>query len=330
MSRTILDDRASRNIHLRAGSRTARPSRIEIPPRRRGRVRHLVSIHDLSDGELQGILEAAAGMERHGHRERLVDRVVCTAFFEPSTRTRLSFEAAAHRLGARVIGFSDPANTSTSKGETLEDTVRMLAGYADLVVMRHPKEGAARQAAHVSSVPIVNAGDGPGEHPTQTLLDLYTMQKERGDVRGLKVALVGDLKFGRTVHSLVPALQRMGAHPVAVAAPGLGLPPKLAHGVPSTDLESAARECDVLYMTRVQRERFTDAAEYERVKLHYTVDADLLLRTRSRAIVLHPLPRVGEIASDVDALPAAKYFDQARNGVPVRMAVLAHLLEHSA
>jgi aspartate carbamoyltransferase catalytic subunit len=290
----------------------------------------LVSIHDLSDKEMRGILEAAAGMEQQGQRERLVDRIVCTAFFEPSTRTRLSFEAAAHRLGARVLGFSDPANTSTSKGESLEDTVRMMGGYSDLIVMRHPKEGAARAATVVSSVPIVNAGDGPGEHPTQTLLDVYTMQKACGDVRGLKVALVGDLKFGRTVHSLVPALHRLGAKPVAVAAPGLGLPAKLSDGIPETDLETAARECDVLYMTRVQRERFTDASEYERVKLHYTVDADLLARTASKAIVLHPLPRVGEIATDVDALPAAKYFDQARNGVPVRMAVLAHLLERAA
>ncbi|MES2154773.1 MAG: aspartate carbamoyltransferase [bacterium] len=291
-------------------------------------MKHLVSIHDLTDDAVRVLLDLADVMakNRAGHKDDLDGRIVCTAFFEPSTRTRLSFEAAAQRLGARVIGFSDPATTSSSKGETLEDTVRMLAGYADLIVMRHPKEGAALRAAKVSSVPMVNAGDGPGEHPTQTLVDLYTIQKERGGLKGLKVALVGDLKYGRTVHSLLPALKRFGAKPVAVAAPGLELPAELAKGVETADLDSAAADADVLYVTRVQKERFADAAEYERVKLHLRVDADLLRRTQSKAIVMHPLPRVGEVDESVDATPAAKYFDQARNGVPVRMAVLASLL----
>ena len=262
-----------------------------------------------------------------GVRHFLDGRVVCTAFFEPSTRTRLSFESAAHRLGASVIGFSDPATTSSSKGETLEDTVRMLNAYADLIVMRHPKEGAARRAAAVSTVPVVNAGDGPGEHPTQTLLDLYTMRKERGRIQGLTVGLVGDLRYGRTVHSLVPALQRLGAKAVAVAAPGLELPKPIAADIPAMSLEEAAASCDVLYVTRVQKERFADAAEYERVKDSFVVDADLLSRTKSKAIVLHPLPRVDEIHPNVDGLPAARYFEQARNGVPVRMAVLASLLD---
>lgn len=290
---------------------------------------HLTSIHDLSDGDIGAILDRAAIMEKDpkGVRHLLDGRVICMAFFEPSTRTRLSFESAAQRLGASVIGFSDPATTSSSKGETLEDTVRMLNAYADLIVMRHPKEGAARRAAAVSTVPVVNAGDGPGEHPTQTLLDLYTMRKERGTISGLTVGLVGDLRYGRTVHSLVPALQRLGAKAVAVAAPGLELPKPLAADVPAMSLEEAASSCDVLYVTRVQKERFADPLEYEKVKDSFVVNADLLSRTRSKAIIMHPLPRVDEISSDVDGLPAAKYFEQARNGVPVRMAVLATLLD---
>ncbi len=291
-------------------------------------LRHLASIHDLTDADIVSFLDRAAAIEKDPKavRHLLDGRIVCTAFFEPSTRTRLSFESAAQRLGAGVLGFADPATTSSSKGETLEDTIRILGAYADLIVMRHPKEGAAKRAAAISSVPIVNAGDGPGEHPTQTLLDLYTIRKERGQLKGLQVALVGDLKFGRTVHSLVPALRRVGVRPVAVPAPGLGLPKTLGDDIPTMDLEEAARSCDVLYVTRVQKERFEDAKEYEAVKGAFVVDAELLARTRSKAIVLHPLPRVDEIRTDVDALPAAKYFDQARNGVPVRMAVLATLL----
>ncbi len=295
-------------------------------------MKHLVSIHDLTDDAIRVLLDSADEMAstRAKHKQRLEGRIVCTAFFEPSTRTRLSFEAAALRLGAGVIGFSDPATTSSTKGETLEDTVRMLCGYADLVVMRHPKEGAAGRAVKVATVPMVNAGDGPGEHPTQTLIDLYTIQKARGAISGLKVALVGDLKFGRTVHSLLPALERLGAHPIAVPAPGLGLPARVGKGIPEMDLETAAREADVLYVTRVQKERFADAAEYEKVKGHFRIDAELLKRAHSKAIVMHPLPRVGEIDESVDATPAAKYFEQAKNGVPVRMAVLASLLEKTA
>ncbi|MCA1819739.1 MAG: aspartate carbamoyltransferase [Thermoplasmatota archaeon] len=292
-------------------------------------MKHLVSIHDLKDADIRRLIDRAAAMEadRAAVKHLLDGRIVCTAFFEPSTRTRLSFEAAAQRLGARVIGFSDPATTSSSKGESLEDTVRMLSGYADLIVMRHPKEGAAARAAKVAGIPVVNAGDGPGEHPTQTLVDLYTMRKEKGRIEGLKVGLVGDLKFGRTVHSLVPALLRLGAQPCSVAAPGLGLPAGIAKDVPEASLDEAARDCDVLYVTRVQKERFEDAKQYDAVKGSFRIDAALLSRTSSKAIVMHPLPRVDEIDPDVDATPAAKYFDQARNGVPVRMAVLAALLE---
>lgn len=291
-------------------------------------MRDLTSIHDLTDADMMRMLDRAGEMAQSMRKMRnLLDgRIVCTAFFEPSTRTRLSFESAAFRLGAGVIGFADPATTSSAKGETLEDTGRMLASYADLIVMRHPKEGAAKRVADVSSVPVVNAGDGPGEHPTQTLIDLYTMRQAHGHLKGLRVAVVGDLKFGRTVHSLVPALRRVGGQVVAVPAPGLDMPKSLAADLPTTTLEDAAATCDVLYVTRVQKERFADAKEYDAVKGAFVVNADLLSRTRSRAIVLHPLPRVDEVATDVDALPAAKYFDQARNGVPVRMAVLATLL----
>lgn len=292
------------------------------------RGRHLTAISDLSAAEITGLLDSAADLARdlQRHKDTLPSRIVCMAFFEPSTRTRLSFEAATHRLGARVVGFSDPATTSSAKGETLEDTVRMLGSYADAIVMRHPREGAAIAAAKVSPVPVVNAGDGPGEHPTQTLVDLYTIRQSLGSLSGVKVAVVGDLRFGRTVHSLVPALRRMGASAVQVPAPGLALP-AAAGDVPHLALEEAAAACDVLYVTRVQKERFADAAEYERVKGSFVVGPELLERTKSRAIVLHPLPRVDEIPPSLDALPAAKYFDQARNGVPVRMAVLAALLE---
>ena len=290
-------------------------------------MRHLVSIQDLTDPDIVRILDRAAVIERDPKpvRHLLDGRIVATAFFEPSTRTRLSFESAALRLGAGVIGFSDPASTSTSKGESLEDTTRILSGYADLIVMRHPKEGAAKRAAEVATVPLVNAGDGPGEHPTQALLDLYTIRKERGRLDGVKVALVGDLKFGRTVHSLVPLLKRVGAEVVAVAAPGLELPAGVGRGVSTATLEEAAAGCDVLYVTRIQKERFA-AGSAPLDASAFRVDAALLKRTASKAIVMHPLPRVDEVATDVDATPAAKYFDQARNGVPVRMAVLSALL----
>lgn len=293
-------------------------------------IRHLVSISDLDDAQIVALLDDAARFAEAplGHETRLAGRIVCTAFFESSTRTRLSFEAAAHRLGADVIGFSDPAATSTRKGETLEDTIRMLSGYADVIVLRHPEEGAARRAAAVADVPVINAGDGAGEHPTQTLLDLYTIRKALGRIAGVKVAVVGDLRYGRTVHSLVPALQRLGATVVAVPAPGLELPATLGE-LEVMGLEKAAAACDVLYVTRVQQERFLDPSVYRAVQGSFLVDKDLLQRTGSQATILHPLPRVGEVATDVDDLPAAKYFDQARNGVPVRMAVLSALLERA-
>lgn len=287
--------------------------------------RSLTGIGDLSDAEIHAILDTAEAFHQdlRAHAGLIPDRIVAAAFFEPSTRTRLSFETAAHRLGARVIGFADATSTSSVKGETLEDSVRVLSGYGDLLVLRHPEQGAAKRAAAVSDVPVVNAGDGAGEHPTQTLLDLYTMRRNLGRLDGIQVAVMGDLRYGRTVHSLVPALRRLGADVVQVPAPGLELPDDV--DAPQVDLETAAAESDVLYVTRVQKERMS-MAETDRAKGRLVVDGDLLGRTASKAIVMHPLPRVDEIAVDVDSLASAKYFEQARNAVPVRMAVLAHLL----
>lgn len=292
-------------------------------------MRHLVSIADLTDQQIVELLDRAAAYEAEPLRAKdlLAGCILCTAFYEPSTRTRLSFEAAAIRLGGAVIGFSEGGSTSSAKGETLEDTIRVLSGYADAIVLRHPETGAAKRAAEVADASVINAGDGAGEHPTQTLLDLYTIRKEHGRIAGLKVGVVGDLRYGRTVHSLVPALKRLGAEPVAVAAPGLDLPEEVGAGIETADLETAATHCDVLYVTRIQQERFLDKDTYQAVKGSFLVDPPLLERTGSRAIVLHPLPRVDEVSASLDALSAAKYFDQARNGVPVRMAVLSTLLE---
>lgn len=293
-------------------------------------MRHLVSIRDLSLGDLEALLDRAEGHARdlRGDGEHLADRIVCTAFFEPSTRTRLSFEAAAHHLGAAVMGFADHASTSATKGESLEDAARVLSGYADAMILRHPESGAAARAAAVADVPVINAGDGDGEHPTQTLTDLYTIRHERGTLEGLTVAFVGDLRYGRTVHSLAPALERYGARLLQVPAPGLEMPSGAPHAE-SVDLDAAAEKADVLYATRIQQERFPDPAAYDAARGSLLVDRALLERTGSKAMVLHPLPRVDELATDLDGHPAAKYFDQARNGVPVRMAVLATLLEDS-
>ncbi len=293
--------------------------------------RSLTRIGDLSTKEIVAILDTAAEFAAapHGRMRFLHDQIVAAAFFEPSTRTRLSFETASHRLGARIIGFADGGSTSSVKGESLEDTVRVLSGYGDLLVLRHPEKGAAERAAAVSDIPVVNAGDGAGEHPTQTLLDLYTMRQNLGNLKGRKVAVMGDLRYGRTVHSLVPALHDLGASVVAVPAPGLELPDDVGNGrVDTATLEDAATDCDVLYVTRVQKERMS-ATESASGSGRLVVNGDLLSRTHSKAIVMHPLPRVDEISVDVDSLPSAKYFEQARNAVPVRMSVLAHILGES-
>jgi aspartate carbamoyltransferase catalytic subunit len=255
-------------------------------------------------------------------------------FYEPSTRTRLGFESAMKRLGGSTLGFAEPMGSSVSKGETLADTIRMVESYSDAIVLRHPQEGAARLAAEFTERPVINAGDGAGQHPTQTLLDLYTIWDERGSIDGTKIALVGDLKYGRTVHSLTYALCNFDVELTFVAPGGLQMPREVTErvrelGLPlsmTEDLEKVVSEVDVLYVTRIQKERFPDPQEYAKVAGSYRVDLPLLANARKGLIVLHPLPRIDEIAPEVDATPHARYFEEAFNGVPVRMALLSMIL----
>lgn len=304
--------------------------------------RSLISVRDLAIAEVDQILDLADEMARaigfdgpeHRIPARPLDRVMATLFFEPSTRTRLSFESAMLRLGGQVIGFADPAVSSVQKGESLADTIRMAAGYADIIVIRHPKAGAARVAAEYSSVPVINAGDGPHEHPTQTLTDLFCIRRNHGTLGGLRVGLCGDLKYGRTVHSLAPAMARYGSEVVCIAPEPLQMPAEVLEEVArlggrfeqTADLAAALGNLDVLYMTRVQRERFDDPAEYERLKSSYVLTPELLSLAPEHMSVLHPLPRVDEIAVGCDADPRAKYFLQAAGGVPTRMALISLLL----
>ncbi|MDR0413990.1 MAG: aspartate carbamoyltransferase [Prevotellaceae bacterium] len=295
----------------------------------------LVSITDFSKQDILQVLERAAAFEANPNMPLLSGKVVATLFFEPSTRTRLSFETAISRLGGRIIGFSDASSTSISKGETLKDTIMMVANYADLIVMRHPLEGAARYAAEISRVPIINAGDGANQHPTQTLLDLYSIQKTQGTLHGINIAMVGDLKYGRTVHSLLQAMSLFGAHFSFIAPQELAMPREYkqlleARGIAyeeHTDLAEHIGNADIIYMTRVQRERFLDPMEYERVKNVYVLQNKMLQNTKPNVKILHPLPRVNEISTDVDGNPKAYYFAQAGNGVFARMAAICKLLE---
>jgi len=263
--------------------------------------------------------------------DELHGKVLATLFFEPSTRTRLSFETAMLRLGGRVISVAEAKSSSAAKGESLHDTIKTVEGYADVIVLRHPQIGAAEEAARATDVPILNAGDGAGQHPTQSLLDLYTIVKEQGKVDGLTIALAGDLKNGRTVHSLADLLAGYGIEFVFVSPKVLRMPSGIverlrAKGVPVRETESlsdALPACDVLYMTRIQRERFDDPAEYDRLKDAYVLTRDMLAAAKESITIMHPLPRVNEIAADVDDHPGAAYFRQAANGVPIRMALLA-------
>jgi aspartate carbamoyltransferase catalytic subunit len=291
----------------------------------------------LSAAQVELICTTAARLElsmRAGERPTVMSgKVLATLFYEPSTRTRLSFETAMIRLGGQVLSVADAkTSSSAAKGESLYDTGRMLEAYADVVVIRHPVVGSAEELATGCGVPVINGGDGAGQHPTQALLDVYTLRKEKGGVAGLTVGLVGDLKNGRTVHSLSTLLATMGVRLLyLVAPPELALPAALtaalkARGVEireTPDLLDAAAHCDVLYMTRVQRERFTDPAEYERVRHAYVLTLSILRTGKPDLTILHPLPRVDEIATEVDACPGAAYFRQAANGVPVRMALMA-------
>lgn len=294
----------------------------------------LISIHDFTKDEILHILDVAKEFEMDRNQPILRGKVVATLFFEPSTRTRLSFETAANRLGARVIGFSDADNTSISKGETLKDTIKMVSNYVDLIVMRHPLEGSARYASEVASVPVINAGDGANQHPSQTLLDLYTIRQTQGRLENINIDMVGDLKYGRTVHSLLQAMSHFSPEFTFTAPQELKMPVEYKEfldrkGIPYTETEDLAggmKNADILYMTRVQQERFTDLMEYEKVKNCYSLTAAMLNGVKENMKILHPLPRVNEISQDVDDTKYAYYFKQAGNGMYVRMAIIAYLL----
>ena len=297
--------------------------------------RSLVSINTLSREKILQLIKRAEEFEKNPNSKILDGKIVATLFFEPSTRTRLSFETAANRLGAKVIGFADPKITSGTKGETLKDTIMMVQNYADVIVMRHYLEGAALYASEVANVPIINAGDGANQHPTQTMLDLYSIYKTQGTLDNLNIFLVGDLKYGRTVHSLLMALRHFNPTFHFIAPKELAMPEEYKaycreHGIKYVEYEEfnedVIAEADILYMTRVQRERFTDLMEYERVKDVYILKASMLGKARENMKILHPLPRVNEIAYDVDDDPHAYYFQQAQNGLYAREAIICDVL----
>src|SRR6056297_777 len=296
--------------------------------------RSLVSINDYNRDDYLRILDVAEEFEKNPRQDILSGYVIATLFFEPSTRTRLSFESAISRLGGKVIGFTDSSSSSTSKGESLRDTIRTVSNYSDLIVMRHPLEGSARLASEVASVPIVNAGDGANQHPTQTLLDLYSIRKTQGTLDNLNIFLVGDLKYGRTVHSLLMALSRFNATFYFISPDELKMPDEYKAHLDSLGLKyhehrefkDLVKEADIIYMTRVQQEIFTDPIEYERVKNAYVLRRHMLEEARANMRVLHPLPRVNEIHLDVDESPQAYYFPQALNGVYTRQAIITTIL----
>jgi aspartate carbamoyltransferase catalytic subunit len=284
--------------------------------------------------ELETIMGVAADLRGQLKDRRSLDLmndyVMASLFFEPSTRTRLSFESAMYRLGGQVTGFASAGTSSSAKGESLEDTIRTVDQYVDIIVMRHPQIGSAERAAQVAAAPVINGGDGAGQHPTQALLDLFTIQSERGQLDGNTIALCGDLKHGRTVHAGVELYKHYRCRLILVAPEQLKMPAEVtqelrAQGVSveeTTDLKAALREADVLYMTRIQKERFADAADYEKVKGVYILTREMVGKSGRDITIMHPLPRVDEITTDVDSLPGAAYFRQARNGIYVRMALL--------
>ena len=298
-------------------------------------MKHLVSISHCSAEDIMRILDRATLFERNPNRDFLQGRVVATLFFEPSTRTRLSFETAVCRLGGKVIGFSDASTSSSTKWETLKDTIKIVSNYADAIVMRHYLEGAAQYATEVSPVPIINAGDGSNQHPSQTLLDLYSIRQTQGSLEQKTIVMVGDLKYGRTIHSLIEGMQPFSPRFIFVAPKELALPEEYRsycreHSIPFEEVteftSEVIAEADILYMTRVQRERFSDPEEYERVKNVYILDRELLRLAKPNLKILHPLPRVQEIAQEVDDHPAAYYFRQALNGLYVRQSILSEVL----
>lgn len=296
--------------------------------------RSLISIDDFGKEDYIKVLDTAETFERNPVQKILDGKVVATLFFEPSTRTRLSFESAVNYLGGKVIGFSDASSSSVKKGESLKDTILTVNNYSDLIVMRHPREGSARYASEVSSKPIINAGDGANQHPTQCLLDLYSIRKTQGKLDDLDIVFVGDLKYGRTVHSLVIAMTNFNCRFHLVSPLELKLPSSVKMHIKEkkleyyqyTDLSEAIPKADIIYMTRIQRERFSDPIEFEKVKNAYILNKSLLTDSKPNMKILHPLPRVNEIDEDVDPMPQAYYFQQAQNGLYVRQALLKLIL----
>jgi len=296
--------------------------------------RSLVSIDDFSTDEIIDTLDLAEEFEKQPVRNLLDGKVIATLFFEPSTRTRLSFESAISKLGGKIVGFADSGISSVSKGETLHDTIKMVSSYSDLIVMRHPVEGSARFASEVSTVPVINAGDGANQHPTQTMLDLYSIRKTQDTLDNLNIFMVGDLKYGRTVHSLMMAMSRWNTTFNFIAPEELKMPDEFKLYLDNlglkyyehSDFTDIISRADIIYMTRVQKERFSDPIEYEKVKNVYVLRDSMLKNTRANMRILHPLPRVNEINTDVDSNPKAYYFEQALNGVFTRQAILCKLL----
>ncbi|OFX16333.1 MAG: aspartate carbamoyltransferase [Bacteroidetes bacterium GWA2_31_9] len=294
----------------------------------------LVSINDFTKEECLRIIELAGEFEKNPVQDILKGKVVATLFFEPSTRTRLSFESAVNKLGGRIIGFSETASTSVSKGESLKDTIKTVANYSDLIVMRHPIEGSARYASEVSMVPVVNAGDGANQHPTQTLLDLFSIKKTQGTLENLNICMVGDLKYGRTVHSLLIAMSDFNATFNFISPKTLQMPSEYKKLLDEKGLKYYEHEeihdtfkhADIVYVTRVQKERFSDPIDYEKVKNAFIVKNKMLEGTKPNLKVMHPLPRVNEIDTDVDDNEKAYYFQQAKNGVYTRQAIVASIL----
>ena len=291
--------------------------------------------NQFSKKEIDAIIKTAEEFERalknRGSLVLLKGKILATLFFEPSTRTRLSFETAMQRLGGGVIGLGSVESSSVKKGETLSDTVRTVSQYADAIVIRHPLLGSAKEAADAASIPVINAGDGAGQHPTQALLDVYTIYKELGSLKNLTVAMVGDLKYGRTVHALAELLSLFQVRFYFVSPNLLRMPDEITSGlrgkglevIETEDMFKAVSESHLIYMTRIQKERFGDLQEYERVKGSYIINRAFLDQIKKKIVILHPLPRVDEISTDVDDYPGSAYFRQMRNGVFVRMALLA-------
>lgn len=293
--------------------------------------RDIISLRDMTIEDLWTIVNTAKEVKEGGHRNCLANKTIASLFFEPSTRTRLSFESAVMKSGGKVFGFADPGASSQKKGESFSDSIRTVTGYCDAMVIRHPVEGAARLASETATVPVINAGDGANQHPTQTFLDLFTINEEFGRLNDLKIGIMGDLKYGRTVHSLTHAMSLFNAEMIFISPPSLQMPPTMlneldergiAYSTALTPEEAGSMNLDVLYVTRIQKERFGDPQEYKNVAHSYRITRETIKELGSGVRIMHPLPRVDEIAEEVDSTPNAIYFRQAHNGVPTRQALL--------